>query len=150
MRTRAISVVVAMLLISVPNYGQNDTGRQPPSPKITPLVGVWRAQMDNLPYVTLTIVDEGGSLSGAALFYLFRRSAANRPSTATPGAPEPLLNLKFDGKTLVFQISHRRSHPPRTLSDPPVSYRLTLTGPDKAEVVNESEGPGILMVRSDY
>ena len=147
---RTISVVIAMLLITVPNYGQNDTGRQPPSSKITPLVGVWRAQMNNLPYVTLTITDESGSLSGAALFYLLTRSDANGPSTATPGDPEPLLNLKFDGKALVFQISHRRSHPPRTLSDPPSSFRLTLTGPDKAEVANENEGPGIVVVRSDY
>ena len=114
------------------------------------LLGVWRGQFQDLPAVVLTITDEGGKLSGAILFYLIKRgSSMSEPTSATPGIPEPLLTLKFDGHVLEFEVSHRRSHPPRTLSDPPVHFRLTLTSPDKAELVNESEtsGPSVVLVR---
>ena len=113
------------------------------------LLGVWRGQMENLPAVTLTLTDEGGRLSGAILFYLLRRNSVNEPYTSSPGIPEPLFRLKFDGRTLEFEVSHRHAHPPRTLSDPPVRFRLTLTAPDKAELVNENEssGPGLGLTR---
>jgi hypothetical protein len=121
-----------------------------------PITGVWRGQMDNLPGVVLTITDEGGSLAGGVLFYLHMRQDVNHPWTSTPGLPEPMLNPKFDGTTLTFQISHRRAHPPRTLNDPPVRFHMTLLGPNKAGLVNESDAkpgetsPGVLLVRSDY
>lgn len=152
MIARSASIVLATLLITASSYGQGGTAMSSPSSDYAPLVGVWRAQMENLPAVTLTITDEGGSLSGAVLFYLLKRSSANDPYTATPGTPEPLLNLKFDGKTLAFQVSHSRAHPPRTVSDPPVPFHMTVIGPDKADLVNENGGPGGLspMVRTDY
>src|SRR5579885_1628733 len=34
------------------------------------VTGVWRAQMDGLPALTMTITDESGTLAGAVLFYL--------------------------------------------------------------------------------
>ena len=114
------------------------------------LLGVWRGQFQELPAVALTITDEGGKLSGAILLYLIKKSSSmSEPTTATPGVPEPLLTLKFDGHALEFTVSHRRAHPPRTLSDPPAHFRLTVTGPDKAELVNEGEnsGPAVVLVR---
>jgi hypothetical protein len=113
-------------------------------------VGVWRGKMEILPAVTLNITDEGGALSGAVLFYLIERSSSmSEPTTATPGIPEPLFNVKRNGNVLQFEVSHRRAHPPRTASDPPVHFRLTLTAPDKAELVNESEpsGPTVVLTR---
>ena len=35
--------------------------------KYSPVAGVWRAQMDSLPALTMTISDEGGDLAGGAL-----------------------------------------------------------------------------------
>lgn len=106
--------------------------------------------MDGLPVVTLTITNETGTLSGAVLFYLHRRDEG-KPVTSTPGIPEPLFNLKFEGQILTFQVSHRRAHPPRTLSDPPVTFRLKLIGADKSGLINENEtGPELTMVRTDY
>jgi len=115
-----------------------------------PINGVWRGQMNGLPAVTLLVTDEGGSLVGGVLFYFQQRANENSPWTATPGLPEPILNPKFDGKTLTFQISHRRAHPPRTLNDPPMPFHLTLVGPDKAELLNEKEGPPLTLTRSEY
>jgi hypothetical protein len=113
-------------------------------------VGVWRGQMEILPAVTLNITDEGGGLSGAVLFYLIKRSSSmSEPTTSTPGIPEPLFNPKLEGQSLVFEVSHRRAHPPGTLSDPPAHFRLKLLDHDKAELVNESEssGPAIVLTR---
>jgi hypothetical protein len=103
--------------------------------------GVWRAQMDGLPALVMTISDEGGDLTGAILFYLIRRDEGQPPQSA-PGIPEPLFNLRFDGKALDFRVSHRRSHGARTANDPPVSFRLKIIGPNEAVLVrdgNESE-----------
>jgi hypothetical protein len=107
--------------------------------------------MNGLPMVTLTITDEGGSVAGAALFYLLRRDEKGAVSSS-PGIPEPLLDPVFDGKVLTFQMSHRRAHPPGSLADPPANFRLTLTGENKGEFVNKSEegSPAIPLVKSDY
>jgi hypothetical protein len=68
--------------------------------------------MEGLPAVVLVVTDEGGSLSGAVVFYFQTRKTVNDPWASTPGLPEPLFRLYFDGKTLSFQVSHRRAHPP--------------------------------------
>jgi hypothetical protein len=110
-------------------------------------VGVWSGQMEILPAVTLNITDEGGGLSGAVVFYLIKKSSVmSEPTTSTPGPPEPLFKPRVDGNTLVFEVSHRRAHPPGTLSDPPAHFRLKLLDHDKAELVNESEGSGPAIV----
>jgi len=100
--------------------------------------GVWRAQMDGLPAVTLNLSYETGSLSGAILFYLHLREPG-QPVTSSPGIPEPLIDPKFDGVTLSFSVSHRRAHPPASLKTPPVHFTLRLTGPGQGELTNESE-----------
>ena len=108
--------------------------------------GVWRAQMDGLPAVVMTISAEGGDLTGAILFYLIRRDEGQVPRSA-PGIPEPLFNLRFDGKALDFRVSHRRSHGARTANDPPVNFRLKITGPNEGLLVregNETEAARVL------
>ena len=118
-----------------------------------PVTGIWRCQMDGLPAVTLTVTNEGGNLTGAVLFYLHRREPG-QPVTATPGVPEPLFHPSFDGKTLTFQVSHRRAHPPGSLNDAPVAFKLKLDGADKAQLLNESEhdpnAPVYVLMRTDY
>jgi len=119
----------------------------------SPIVGIWRCQMDGLPAVTLTVTDEGGSLTGAILFYLHRRDPG-QPVTAIPGVPEPLFHPKFDGKVLTFQVSHRRAHPPESLQDEPAAFELKLAGNDKGDLVVENEhdpnAPQFVFVRSAY
>ncbi len=126
------------------------SGQATSAQETTPILGVWRAQMDGSPVVTLTVTNEGGKLAGALLFYLLRRDEKGGTSSS-PGIPEPLLNPTFDGKVLGFQVSHRRAHPPRTLADPPANFLLKLTATNKDEFVNKSEdSPVIQLIRSDY
>lgn len=139
---RITSVLPCILLFACATGASSQASGSPQKPAAadtSSLVGVWRAQMNGLPAITLTLTNETGSLSGAVLFYLLRRDPG-RPETATPGIPEPLLNPKFDGETLTFQVSHRRAHPPGTLSDPPITFRMKLTGANVAGLYNESEG----------
>ena len=131
-------------------------GEKTAVPGVATLPGVWRAETDGSPAVTLVISDEDGSLHGAILFYFLKREAPDKHYTSIPGLPEPMFNLKFDGESLTFQVSHRRAHPPRTLSDPPVTMRLKLmsanaAGQMQAELTNLSEySPSAIAVRSDY
>lgn len=112
------------------------------------LVGVWRGKLYSLPAVILTVENEHGKLSGAVLFYLIRRNPG-APPTASPGVPEPMLNPSLEGKTLTFEVSHRHAHPPRTLNDPPVRFRLEITGPDSAKLLLEN-APAMEMLRDKY
>jgi hypothetical protein len=114
------------------------------------VVGVWRAQMGDIPVFTMVIIDEGGGgLSGAIVFYLLRRDIPDQKPTATPGNPEPLLHPAFDGKTLTFQISHRRAHPPRTLNDPPITLSFKAPEHGKPEIF-QFEGQSVTLTRAEY
>ena len=150
MKSRVVLMCVAMTMLAGGCTAQTS---RPSDASLAPVVGVWRAQMEGLPAMTLTVTDEGGSLTGAVLFYLHRREPG-QPATATPGVPEPLSHPQFDGKTLMFQVSHRRAHPPGSLQDGPVTFRLMLDGAGNAALVNESEpdprAPAYVLVKSAY
>jgi hypothetical protein len=109
------------------------------------ILGVWSGRLNSLPGITLTLEHENGELSGAILFYLIRRDDAGH-STASPGVPEPLINPQFDGRTLTFLVSHRYAHPHSMLGDPPKTFRLQLTGTNKARLITE-EGRAVDLVR---
>ena len=116
-----------------------------PPARNSAIIGLWSGKMEGLTYIRMTIEEQDGKLTGAALFYMIRRDPGVAP-TASPGFPTPMISPSFDGKTLTFKISHRHAHPPRTLNDPPVDFRLELTGPDKAMVYGP-EGQDLEIVR---
>jgi hypothetical protein len=150
MKSRAVLLCVAMAMAATAGCAQTSGN---PSASAAPIEGVWRCEMHGLPAVTLTVTKEGGSLTGAVLFYL-HRTEPGKSETATPGVPEPLFNPKFDNKTLTFEVSHRRAHPPGSLNDGPVNFALRLDGADKGEFVNENEhdanAPRYFLVKSAY
>ena len=117
----------------------------------SPIAGTWRGKMYDLPAVILTVKDDGGKLSGTILFYFLHRNTERDPWQVDPqhSMTLPLLDLKFDGKTLSFQVSHKEAHPPRTLNDPPSSFQMRLTGRGEAELLNltEKQSPGLKMSR---
>ena len=149
MKPRSILVPIAMMIFATACFAQSSAGKI----NSAPILGVWRSQMEGLPAVTLTVTDEGGSLAGAVLFYLHRREPG-QPVTVTPGVPEPLFNPTFDGKTLTFQVSHRRAHPPGSLGDPPVSFQLKLDPDGKTASSSGNEhdpnAPIYVFTRTDY
>jgi hypothetical protein len=114
------------------------------------MVGVWRGNDQGSPFVTLTIKNENGNLSGSILFH--QHHEEGKPSMS--GDPEPLLNPKFDGDTLTFQVSPKGAHSPGSSNNPPVKFHLELNPADWAGIVtgvlvNESEpGPQVEVVRA--
>jgi hypothetical protein len=145
-----------MLLVAVTGLAQTTAAGNASIPSVPSIVGVWRAQADGLPFLTLTFSEEGGKLEGAVLFYLHKREPRGQV-TSSPGIPEPLFDLHFEGKRASFAVSHRRAHPPASLSTPPVHFHMDLTDATHASLVNESEpsgpsehGSGLPLVRSDY
>ncbi len=146
----ALIAMFAMAVFSQASGAGTSASVQGSSAAASTIEGVWRMDMDGLPAVALVITNECGSLSGAVLFYFHHRDPG-QPWTSTPGLPEPLFHPKFDGTTLIFEVSHRRAHPPRTLSDPPVSFRLTLASGDKAklELANQ-DAPEYALTKTEY
>ena len=150
MKSRMMLTCLALAMLAGSGVAQTDA---PANIGVKSIVGIWRSQMEGLPAITLTVTDEGGSLTGAVLFYLHRRDPGQE-TTATPGVPEPLFNPKFEGRTLTFQVSHRRAHPPGSLEDAPVTFRVTLDDADHAVLMNESENdpkaPVYVLSKSAY
>lgn len=123
----------------------------PPIAAGSPIAGTWRGKMHDLPAVVLTVKDDAGKLSGTIRFYFLYRNTEDGPWQVDTehSVPLPLIDPKFDGKTISFQVSHKEAHPPRTLNDPPSSFQMRLTRNGEAELLNLSEGhgPGVKMVR---
>jgi hypothetical protein len=154
-RRRTLLLCALPFLSATFMSGQGSSAPPKSQAEMKPFDGVWRGQMDGLPAVAMVLTDEGGTLSGAVAFSLHIRGNITAPLRSRAGLPEPLLSLRLDGKTARFQVSHKRAHPPGTLSDRPVSFRLTLMDQGKAVLVNEDEpgsgkSPGIVMIRSNY
>ena len=149
---RTLTVLFFGLILPIGLHAQPTAADTSVPQQAARFVGVWRGQFDGLPGVDIGISDEGGEFTGAILFYLHTRPDVNSPWTAKAGPPGPMFNMKIEGDTLQFRVSHNGAHPPRTLHDPPVSFRLVLTGPDKATLMNdaESSGPPMVMTRSSY
>jgi hypothetical protein len=116
-----------------------------------PIAGTWRGKIYDLPGVVLTVSDDGGKFSGTIIFYFLHRNTehASWEVDTTHLTALPLLDPKFDGKILSFQVSHKEAHPPRTLNDPPSSFQMRLTGKDEGELLNltEKQSPGVKMAR---
>jgi hypothetical protein len=110
----------------------------------SPVLGVWKAQMNSLPMMTLTVEQENGQLIGAILFYLIRRDPG-APETATAGVPEPLIDPTFDGKTLAFKVSHTHAHSDSEHT-PPVAFHFDLSGDGKLRALGP-EGQPLELVR---
>ncbi len=119
------------------------------SEEVSDFLGIWKGSIGPLPAVTLTLERDDGKLTGAILFYLIRRDEDGK-QTASAGVPEPLIQPKFDGKVLTFKVSHKNAHPPRTLNDPPVEFKLELNGSKTALLtIFGQEAPPLKMTKNN-
>ena len=153
MRIRiSIPALFIALITPICLHSQTTAAGAPAGHDTARFAGVWRGEFDGLPGVDIAISDEGGELTGAIQFYLHTRPDVHSPWTSKAGTPGPMFNLKLEGNTLQFRVSHKGAHPPGSLHDAPVSFRLVLTGTDKATLMNDGEsfGPPMTLTRTDY
>lgn len=145
MKARMIFICVLIALCGLTSRAQTNSARS-----MLPVIGVWRANAEGSPFVTLDIAEADGALTGAVLFYLHRADPGQEVKS-TPGIPEPLIHVTLDGAMLSFQVNHRRAHPAGSLPDPPVHFQIKLTGPDTGTLIREKdESATIQLTRSDY
>ncbi|MFL6427740.1 MAG: hypothetical protein ACJ71S_05810 [Acidobacteriaceae bacterium] len=147
MRAKCVAIAAVAMMMTVPGFSQ---GRVKPiflnasssdakvASSANNFVGVWHGEYRSLPWVTVTLIQDGGVWSGAILFYVHRKTPGT-VETATAGTPEPLLDPQFDGKTLTFRVSARHANPPSTLDDPPIVMTMEIIDQDHARLVNKED-----------
>jgi hypothetical protein len=147
MRAKCVAITAMAMMITTAGFSQirvkalvlnAGTSDAKATSAANNLVGVWHGEYRDLPWVTVTLTQDGGTLSGAILFYLHRKTSGTA-ETATAGTPEPLLQPQFDGKTLTFRVSPRHADPPKTLDDPPIAMTMEIIDPDHARLVNKED-----------
>jgi hypothetical protein len=106
------------------------------------VAGVWRATIDGLPAMTLTVEEHDGKLMGAALFFTIRRQTGT-PTTSTPGVPEPLIEPRFDSKVLRFKVVVGNPELPNPL---PHALDFEITDLNKGRLLIEGR-PGMEFTR---
>jgi hypothetical protein len=147
MRAKCVAIAAMAMMITVAGFSQArvkalvlnaSTSDAKAMSAASNLVGVWHGEYRGLPWVTVTLTDEGGTLSGAVLFYLHRQTAG-AAETAPAGVPEPLLDPHFDGTTLSFRVSAHHAGRPASLDEPPIPMTIEFIDADHVRLVNQQD-----------
>jgi hypothetical protein len=112
--------------------------------------GTWVGRRNNLPGIKLKIQEANRKISGEIDFYLQKRYDPSGPWHVAGEYATPLLAPHVEGKTLTFEVQHRRCHECAELG-PNVKFRMVLAGADEAQLWNLNEGPdsgsGLILIR---
>jgi hypothetical protein len=124
---RIAATLICLTLALTPLPAQPKHSGSSPLPKpaaytISPY-GIWRATLDGVPSITLTLADDTGELGGTIVFYTVDGNTRRMASIE----PHVLLHPTFDNNTLDFQI--RR--PDASL----LSFTVVFTGHTKAQIL---------------
>jgi D-alanyl-D-alanine carboxypeptidase len=126
-----------------PDRGPGTTDDGPPATDQSPITGTWEGKMDGLPVLSITVKDEGGTLSGTVTFYKIRDEGAGPKVEGKETTP--LVSPKLDGKVLSFQAKGR--------SGDLVGFKMELTAKNEARIIlkrminGESEDVPLQMTR---
>jgi hypothetical protein len=105
------------------------------------ITGTWEGRMNDLPAVTIELVESNGKLSGTVVFYFMTRPTTTDPWKIERKMSTPMLEPKFDGRTLSFKVSHENAHPGVSgPNDPPVPFELSMTTAKEANLKNTYGG----------
>lgn len=145
MRRIASAVCLVLALVATPLGGQSsapkktkDDGPKPAEYAVLPY-GIWRATLDGVPSITLTLANDAGDLGGTVVFYTVdgqtRRMASIEPHT--------LLHPDYDNNTLNFQV--RR--PDSTV----ISFSVVFTSARQAQIrcLNCGDNPTATLTKDE-
>lgn len=111
-------------------------------------VGTWHGRMNDLPVLDLILEQSGGEISGSIVFYFHVRAEDGKWHVKGKHS-QPLLLPKLQGRTLEFEVTHRKSHG-SSEPGPNVPFRIELRGGDSAILHKTDElitGPGLKLTR---
>jgi hypothetical protein len=101
------------------------------------IVGVWKGEMNELPAVELNVQETERQLAGTITFFFQRKDSGTwkveRQDT------QPLTRMAFDGKTLLFEVSHEQAHPDSS-GDPPVAFTFSLSSSQEGQLQSNYQG----------
>ena len=103
----------------------------------SPIAGVWKGEMNGLPAIELVIQGAESQLAGRVTFF-FQRMDSGTWKVERQGS-EPLDKISFDGKRLLFQVSHEQAHPD-SAGDPPVAFTFSLSSPQEGILESNYQG----------
>jgi len=109
----------------------------------SPIAGTWQGKTGDVPAVTLTVKDEGGKLSGTAVFYKILDDGSG-PKVAGKDT-SALINAKFEGKIFSFEVKGSGGEL--------VDFRMELTGKNEGRLTGkttqtgDTEPPAVKMIR---
>jgi hypothetical protein len=124
MRQIALTIMLVMITTSC-------------SRSTSPIIGLWKGEMNGLPAVELVIQEAGSQLTGQVTFF-FQRMDSGTWKVERQGS-QTLDKISFDGKRLFFQVSHDQAHPDSG-GDPPVAFTFTLSGSEEGVLESNYQG----------
>jgi|HubBroStandDraft_4_1064222.scaffolds.fasta_scaffold343648_2 hypothetical protein len=112
----------------------------------SPIAGVWTATLHDQPCIKLTVIDNGGKLSGSIIFYMLMLEDG---SWRVKGdAAVDLINPRLEGQTFVFEVPHAKKHGSTDPADQEIkAFRLELTGKNEAVFKNATEAGDLTLRR---
>ena len=88
------------------------------------IAGTWEGKTEGVPAITITIKQDGDRLSGSVTFYRIEDDGSG--PRVTGKQTRDLINPKFDGKILSYQVKGR--------NDETIDQQMEITGKDEAVI----------------
>jgi hypothetical protein len=105
--------------------------------KASPIVGLWMGEMNGLPAVELVVRGAESQITGEVTFFFQRMDSGTWKVERQRS--QPLDKVSFDGKQLLFRVSHEQAHPD-SLGDPPVAFTFTLLSSQEGILESNYQG----------
>lgn len=111
-----------------------------------PIVGVWTAQVHELPAIRLTVKNHSGKLSGNIIFYFLQMENGSWKNKG--GVPTELINPHMEGRVFVFQVPHSKRHGSADPADQEIkTFRLDVVSSNEAVFHNAVGGQDLRLRR---
>jgi hypothetical protein len=112
----------------------------------SPVAGVWTAELNEKPFIKLTVNDNSGKLSGNIVFYMFVQENGNW--NVKGDDPVCLINPRLEGRIFVFEVVHAKKHGSVDPADQEIkTFRMQLTGKDRGVFKGGANGDDIVLTR---
>ena len=121
-------IVLALMLVIIITSCRRST---------SPIVGLWKGEMNGLPAVELVIQEAESRLTGRVTFFFQRMDSGTWKVERQ--SSQPLEKISYDGQRLLFQVSHEQAHPD-SAGDPPVAFTFTLSSSQEGVLASDYQG----------